>query len=438
MLRFPFLNRVLQRMPARCRPALYFETLSSIGTGAFMTMFALSLVVLETILEAPLWHMALLATLFFGSSLFSPAVAYAGRTIPMRLLVIVPNLLVAALLALTALPGSGSLGFTLFVGASFLVRVFPRVAEMNMFRALYPATHRGTAVGWTRAVAALSGLTVTLLSWWWFDFRPEWYAALYCLVAGLLVSAAFFYARIPVPRRDMFRREEHRPPLPAFRAGLRVLWDDPRFLQYQAGFALAGIANFIGLMLVPRVLHDYVQADRTTVTFLVAVMPVLLMIVSAPLWGRYLDRRNPMFARGLFNVLQLGAFCLYAAGGVTRQVWPFFAGAALHALGNGGGRINWLTGSLYFARSEHVSLYNGLHVFLTGFRGLLGPPLGFFLFIESETVGNVTLQGLGLQAWIFAVSAGLSLAGAAVMFYLHLTEPASRETGAEVSAEPLS
>jgi hypothetical protein len=129
-----------------------------------------------------------------------------------------------------------------------------------------------------------------------------------------------------------------------------------------------------------------------------------------------MDKKSPMTARGIFNVLQIFAFVLYAVGGVTGQVWPLALGGMIHALSNGGGSINWITGSMYFAKPEDASLYNGIHVFLTGVRGFIGPPLAMFLFVETETIGSLKIAGLGMGPRVFLVSAVLSLLGAVVMF----------------------
>lgn len=422
------IQRALQRVPSRRRPALYFETLSSVGTGALITIFSISLVVLQTILEADLIWQALLATMFFGSSLFSPLVTYVGSKIPMRLLVVVPNAVVACLLLGTLVPSGGAALFTLVVGFSFIVRVFPRVAEMNMYRVFYPPTHRGAAVGLTRAVSALSGLSMTLLFWCILYYYPPGYPALYLLVAVLLGSAAWFYSHIPVKKRDMFFRDERLSPWKAFRGGLKAFTSDKRFMQYQTGFAVAGVANHIGLVFIPKVLDEHVGATRPEVGFITAVLPTFMVIASASVWGRFLDKRDPMLGRGIFNMLQLAAFLCYALGGFTRQLWPFMIGTALHGVSNGGGMINWLTGSMYFARSDQVSLYNGIHVCLTGVRGMIGPALGFLLFIDHAEVGTSQITGVGLGWKVFLVSAALSLAGGLYMFYLHKTDQGPRET----------
>ncbi len=450
--RVPILGRILRRMPTSCQLALYYETFSSVGTGAFITIFSISLLVLESILQAPLLHQAMLAMFFFGSNFLSPMVTYVGRKIPMHLLVIVPNLVVGGLLFLIASPWGGSLFFTLVMGACFFVRVFPRVAEMNMFRVLYPETHRSTAVGWTKAIAAFSGFGITVLSLIWFAVDQDSYAGLYLFVAILLVTSVWYYSRIPIPDRSTYLRDDDIPPIKAFGAGVREFFTDRRFLLYQFGFALAGIANFLSLWLIPDVIRDHVlphafetghalpfwtvgfgamsvelSVEKLVMVTIVAVMPVFFVILSSPLWGRYMDGRNPMYARAVFNALQMIAYLMYCLGGVTLQIWPFFVGTTFHAIANGGGTINWLTGSMYFARSEHVSLYNGLHVFLTGLRGMLGPVIGFLLVIDQRELGDVVVKGAGLGAWVFLISAILSLFGMIIMLIMHLLDTGPRE-----------
>ncbi|MEX0702183.1 MAG: hypothetical protein WD069_08815 [Planctomycetales bacterium] len=431
VLRFPYFRQMLARMPLSCRPALYFDSLANLGTGCLMALFSISLVVLETVLHAPLWQQALLTMLFFASSLFSPVVTWAGRQVPMQLLVVVPNVIVAGLLFFTAAPWGGSLSFTLLVGSSFWIRSFPRVAEMNMFRIRYPVARRSAAIGWTQALSALSGLAITFLSWGWLALWPSGYAGLYWLVGGMVLTGAFFYNRIPVSRRNIFAAADlagtARSPLAACRDGARVFFADRRFLHYQGAFAVAGIANHLGLGLIPRVLSRSVGAGGLTIAFVVAVLPTLLVVASSPMWGRYLDGKNPMTARAIFNGLQLVAYVFYTIGGLTGSLAAMLVGTICHAVSNGGGNINWLTGSLYFAKAEHVRLYNGIHVFLTGIRGLIGPLAGLVLFATAEQAARWGLPGLGLGSWVFAIAAVLSLGGMLWMLALRAGDPGPQE-----------
>lgn len=379
--------------------------------------------------------------MFGGSSLFSPVVGWLSRTVPMKSLVVWPNLACATLLLTTAVIGSSPGVFAVVIGLCFVIRVFPRVGEMNLYRVLYPVSHRGAAIGWIRAVWAVSGATITLAGYCWFSFVPQAWWALYVLVAVLLVGSALSYSRIPVSRRTVFATADGLPPHRAFARGMRLFLTDRRFVLYQFGFALAGFANHMAHAYVAQVLAADVIGNRSlarvlpgpvfeflsgplglgrqtiiglTVGLVVAVLPVLLITVSSLYWGRLLDRINPMSARALFNTIQAVAYALHAYGGLTMQVWPMLLGSMVHAIGNGGGTINWLTGSLYFARDDRVGLYNAVHVGLTGLRGLVAPLFGFWLYSQS---------GLGLGAQLFAAASVLSVAGAAVMLWQGLADP---------------
>ncbi|GAB4144414.1 MAG: hypothetical protein Tsb009_16040 [Planctomycetaceae bacterium] len=454
---FVNLPPVRNRVPLRYRPTLYLDSLYNVGTGAFICLFLLSAVVLKTIVGGTETHLAVLGAMFGGSSLLSPIVSYAGRKIPMRSLVVYPNLIVAGLLVATFLTDLGPTFFTLIVGLAFIFRVFPRVAEMNMYRVVYPTTHRGAAVGWVKAISAFSALAITGLGYWWFSFLPDQYWLLYVLVAAFLVGSALCYARIPISRRNVFAKEDGLSPVKAFWAGLKIFASDKRFLWYQIGFALAGFANHMAMVYVAQVLRTDVigsqsmenfvpfysmvshwNLERETwvtliVGFVYALLPTVLMMVSAVFWGRFLDRINPMNARALFNTFQLVAYALHAYGGLTLQIWPIVLGATLHAIGNGGGTINWLTGSLHFAREDQISLYNAVHVGLTGIRGMIAPLFGLYLYssrifefeIGGETI--ISIPGVGLGAGVFWVASVLSLLGAVVMLIQGMTDPGPRD-----------
>jgi len=427
--RLPLFRDALARMPARSRPALYFETYYNLGIGVMVALFLLSQVVLKTILDGEEHHLALLAAMFGGSSLLSPLVSYIGRTVPMRRLIIVPNMIVAALLFMTAMPWGGATLFTLTVGGAYIFRVFPRVAEMNMFRVLYPPTHRGAAVGWVKAIASTAGLTITVLGYWWFGFQPSAYWALYAVVGFTLLFSTMSYAKIPISRKNVFAREEKVHPYRAFMNGLKIFLADKRFFLFQCGFALAGTANHMAIVYVPEVLKEEIHASPQAIGLICAVIPAILMTASSPFWGRYLDTTNPMTGRAVFNLMQGIAFGFHAYGGFSHQVWPFVVGAIIHSIANGGSTINWLTGSLYFAKTENISLYNALHVGLTGVRGFLAPLIGLYLISDNALVlgPGLVLKGLNLGSGLFWVATVLSLTGAAVMFLQGLTDPGPRE-----------
>jgi len=425
----PF-RSALDRMPARCRPALFFETFYNIGSGAFVALLGLSLAALKSdhifSPNGTKEHLMFVAAMFGGSSLLSPLVGYIGKKVPMRLLIIYPNLLTAGLLLATGVLSSATF-FALMIGFAFVIRVFPRVGEMNMFRVLYPPTHRSTAVGWVKSIAAISALATTVLGTMWFLWQPT-YFYLVCWGVGLaLVLSAGSYARIPVPKTNEFEDSTAPSPHRAFIAGLRIFLSDRRFVLYQIGFWFAGFANHMSHAYVAESLKEDVGASDASIFWIVAVLPAMLMAGSAPVWGRLLDRINPMTGRAVFNGIQCVAYGLHFYGGTSRQVWPFLVGSMIHAIGNGGGTINWLTGSMYFAKRENVSLYNSIHVGLTGLRGLLAPVIGVWIYGATLNFGSLQIPGLNLGPVLFGLSSILSLAGVVFMIWMTRQQPGPAE-----------
>ena len=77
------------------------------------------------------------------------------------------------------------------------------------------------------------------------------------------------------------------------------------------------------MALVAEVMREKIDAPVWALGAVVAVFPFILQPISAPFWGRYLDRVSPMRARALFSSLMVATYSFYCYGGVTLQLWPF-------------------------------------------------------------------------------------------------------------------
>ena len=430
------LTRVLERFPESSRRPLLCDAAYNVGNGAYYSFNLLVPVVLETILNGTVMHLAVFWAVAHGSSVLSPLVGFAARFVPMKLLIVVPNVItVTCLLGVAFNPTTleSATWFTIVMAAAFVVRVFPRTGEMNMYRVLYPTTHRGAAVGVLKAIMAVSALLVTAAGYLWFNYQESQYWVLFLAVAMLLLIGSLFYGAIPVRSQDSMLVTGTGSPLVAFGTGLKVFLTDRRFLLYQIGFSFAGTANHMVFWMVPNLCTKYLGLSDENTRFISALIPALLVTFSAPFWGRYLDRVNPMLGRATFNVLQGIAFVLFAVGGLSGTIWLVVVGSVLHGVSAGGSAVNWLTGSLYFAGRDRVSLYNAVHVGLTGVRGFLAPLVGLMLYTVGP-LGWGNLTGLSLGPHVFWGASGLSFLGAVTMFWQGITDPGPRDEHAETKS----
>jgi hypothetical protein len=91
---------------------------------------------------------------------------------------------------------------------------------------------------------------------------------------------------------------------------------------------------------------------------------------------------------------------------VTGQAWLLFITAALVGIADAGGVLAWNLGHHDFAKDHNASQYMGVHVTLTGIRGLIAPFLG---------VGIYELQNHwhpGAGVWVFLPCLLLNASGA--------------------------
>ena len=88
--------------------------------------------------------------------------------------------------------------------------------------------------------------------------------------------------------------------------------------------------------------------------------------------------------------------------GIARAIW----GIAM-----AGGTLAWSLGHNDFASQKELSSYMGVHVTLTGIRGVVAPALGIALYTGIPSTG---FEGFGNS--VFIISA-LGSAAAAVGFY---------------------
>tara|TARA_B100000029_G_scaffold495684_1_gene560976 strand:+ start:746 stop:1996 length:1251 start_codon:yes stop_codon:yes gene_type:complete len=408
-----------------------FEAAYNVGSGAFYCLTMLTGVILETILDGEPVHLAAFWAAAHGSSVLSPLVGYAARKLSMKQLVVAPNLVSVALLLCAGLYRGDATWCTMVLSAAFIVRVFPRTGEMNMYQVLYPTSHRGAAVGILKAIMGISALLVTVAGFFWFRYDESLYWVLFVAIAGLLLISSLSYGSIPIRPQDELETNGNMSSWAALIEGLRIFLTDRRFLLFQVGFAFAGTANHMVFWMVPDLCNDHLGMPEDQTRLIAAVIPALLVTFSAPFWGRYLDKTNPMLGRATFNVIQATAFMLVAWGGRGGDSTIVVIGIVVHGVSAGGSTVNWLTGSLHFAGNDRVSLYNAVHVGLTGLRGMVAPLVGYLVYksgtvLEEGTPVVGRLEGFDMGPGVFWIAAGLSFTGATLMLWQGLTDPGPR------------
>ena len=109
-------------------------------------------------------------------------------------------------------------------------------------------------------------------------------------------------------------------------------------------------------------------------------------------------------------------------GHVVIAVGLFACFAVLRGLCFAGGSIAWNLGHLHFARADDAEAYMGIHVSLTGLRGLVMPAVGMVLWV---TVGW----------WVWVASAAFSVLALVSFIVLDRAERAATQPAVEQANE---
>ncbi len=371
-----------------------------------------------------------------------------------------PKVRTFVVLAVFALASAGSIAFTpsdwhpwggwVFAGQVALARIFLSglvTVRTSIWKSNYPQSHRARIAGRLQALGALlmlgMGATVSLL----FDRHAEYYRWVYPTIAAIGVISLIPLRGVRVRgeprelkgfRNHLASEGEDNGHLAQFDRGLKeavtILRRDRDFSRYCSAQYLLGSAN---LMLDP-VLTIFLTQGLGLGYFgsylLMEQIPTVLSLLTLRRWANLFDRVGVLQFRVTNSVFWLASFVLVTAALLIHSIpialaasvamAVLVAGRVVNGVGRGGGSIAWNLGHLHFAGPHDAELYMGIHVALTGIRGVIMPFIGT---VAYNLFGPVTLL----------LSVGLAIAAQRAFHRLAAAESRARSAASpRASLEP--
>lgn len=347
------------------------------------------------------------------SSLLWGALLVGRRKLPVFMSLAAASIVVV--LSVAATPHS-SVGGWIFALQICLSRVFMSgvvTARASLWKSNYPKRRRGRITGALQVVRTLMSLPVILGCGLLFDFDQTAYRWFYPAVAvvgaiGVLLlrrmrvrgEAAAFSRRgsngDQLTAEDAFLEPFDLPSLISPRLVLgrmrEVLRKDPRFARYCTAQMCIGTANLMIMPVNTIVLTKVLALTYTTSNGLLDIIPRLATIFMLPIWARLFDRVGVLRFRVVNSICWSGSllFCglgamfamlhQHGAAVLVAAMIAYCIGRVADGMAQSGGAIAWNIGHLHFAEDDKADLYMGIHVSLTGLRGLLAPLFGTLLY----------------------------------------------------------
>ncbi len=281
----------------------------------------------------------------------------------------------------------------------------------TVWRANFPRHVRARITGQMTTLSSLLIAFSSALLGWLLDINEPLARSLWLLAGILGLGAAAVYRRARIRHHGLILKQElvdadAEPLSQLLTRFIRLLKQDHRFRSYMQGMFIFGSGNLMVVAPLIIILNDQFGLSRTAQVLLTSSIPLLLLALFVPFWARLLDNRHIVFYRARQSwgfVIAIGCFALAC---IMHWPWLLWVGSSILGIGYAGGVLGWNLGHNDFSSDHSSTLYMGVHVTLTGVRGLFAPAVGVLCYEWLENYA----PGLGRYCLLLPLS--LSFSGA--------------------------
>lgn len=212
-------------------------------------------------------------------------------------------------------------------------------------------------------------------------FDPRW---LYAMAAASGLLAAWLYRAARVRREFQLLAEENagaRRSQPFSLGMLReILRSDPDFRRYMFWMGVFGGGNLMLIAQLVVIFTDELHMAGARQIMMLAVVPLVAIPFFVPMWARLFDGVHVIEYRARQAWTLVASVALLVAGVFLTSEPLLWIGALAYGIAMAGSSLGWNLGHADFASVGRGQHYMGVHVTLTGVRGMIAPPLGMLLY----------------------------------------------------------
>ena len=341
-----------------------------------------------------------------------------------------------------ALTPFGGWGVLMLAALAVLARSFVTGiinARTDLWRANYPRDARARVIArfttaGTFVIASVAGIIALSMDLKAGALRGGEYAALsehafrpvYVLAAVTACFGARAFARVRWRGRAAQMKAERelrsidgRHAI-SVRNMIGVLRTDRDYRRFMLAQFVLGAPNLAAEPIFILALDPF-DLNYTQSMALTRIIPILVPMMVVGLWGRMLDRMHIVRFRSYHSWVFVVANLLMAGAFLAHSLPLLYASRVVLGVAFGGGLLAWELGHHDFAKREAAGIYMGIHVTLTGIRGIFAPFLGTLLFLPRDfswLAPGMSYAGMG--AWTFVLLAAVSAMGGTLFVRLYL------------------
>jgi MFS family permease len=293
--------------------------------------------------------------------------------------------------------------FMLLLGLMFSFNSLLIPAQNSIYQSNIESSRRAKVYGYTMSLGMLVAVIFTFFAGRMLDRNDQYFRIILAVTAicGLIASLLLSLVKIkkhesstePVP--FSWQDALHDP----IKRSLALLKTNKPFAAFERSFSIYGMGFIMVQPVLPIYLVDMLKLTYTGNFIAKGVISQIPILILSPYLGKWHDRLHPFrFICFFFGLLALFPALIIASALTLKwhllSVGLVYLAFAIFGIAMAGVNIAWNMGSIFFAGKEDASMYQSVHVTMTGIRGILAPMLGLLLL---KTLGIIS---------VFAVAVG--------------------------------
>ncbi|MFO7660618.1 MAG: MFS transporter [Candidatus Cloacimonadaceae bacterium] len=301
---------------------------------------------------------------------------------------------------------SGMNEFMLLLALMFSFNALLIPAQNSIYQRNIDPKRRSKVYGYTISLGMLVAVSFTFLAGRWLDLNENafrWILAI-TAVAGFTASVLLSLIKIREPEKSgiiqpLYWKDVVRDPV---RRSLSLLKENKPFASFERSFSIYGMGFIMIQPVLPIFLVDMLKLSYTGNFVAKGIISQIPLLLLSPVLGKWHDKLHPFrFIGVFFGVLALFPLMIILSALTLKwhllSVILVYLAYVIFGLAMVGVNIAWNMSSIFFAGSEDASMYQSVHVTLTGIRGVIAPLLGLLLLKTTGLISVFAVSSLFLM-----------------------------------------
>lgn len=268
-------------------------------------------------------------------------------------------------------------------------------AWMEILKIRIHAEARSKIFSTGSSINYLTSLFFPLLVSHWMDVDIGIWRWVFFMTASLSFLSTFLLVSIPIPKDELQDPREssnlHNTLVKPWQNFINLMLSRPDFAHFQLIFMFGGLGLMIMQPILPVFTLEVLGLTYTELVIAISICKGIGFALTTRFWASFFNRVNIYFLT-FFMCFLASLFPLLLISASFHWLWVYGA-YLIYGIMQAGSELCWNLSGPRFAKNENSSAFTGVNVVLVGLRGCIGPFLGGYLGVITNSYLPLVVGG---------------------------------------------